>query len=195
MRKLVLSVVCFLSVSMGAHAQEWTIGTEVEVDQGKYVTLYDSFDGWDVWKVEVKSGVTCHARKFESDKRQLPYKSIFFSAGTGLALDLTREGEVYWSIHHKTSTAYAGAEFRFSGDKFPTDLEKASYVNYGDALEKNRSQLAELNIRATENITVYSSDWEYRAARVGFEQLEASIALSGITNAESRLIACRTENL
>jgi len=194
-KKMILMSGVVIGLSSNAWANDWSVGKEVEVDPGRYVTLFDSFDGWDVWKIETKSSFSCHARKFESGKRQLPYKGIFFSAGAGLGLDLTRRGEVYWAIYHKTSSSYGKAEYRFDGDRFTTDLVKASYVNYSDTLAKNRVQLDQLKARSNESLTIFTSDWEHRAVKVGYEALEAKVSLSGISKAEERLVSCGTENL
>lgn len=46
-----------------AYAQNWSIGQEREVDEGYYLKLLAVHNGWRLWRVETKSGISCMAIK------------------------------------------------------------------------------------------------------------------------------------
>jgi hypothetical protein len=164
------------STSSSANSFNWTVGQEREVDEGFYYKLLKVENGWRLWRLETRSGVTCLAVK--------PAIGLAAPVPLGVA-GLFRGGEprliLRWSDYQSQfvfdweGKDYSNDEvqIRVPGSKFWSDAR--SNAVYSD------KQRLEVSI----------SSWEYPAIHVGYHEAKGVFDLTGLDAMREQIARCQ----
>lgn len=151
---------------------QWRVGQEREVDEGYYLKLTDSFQGWRIWRTETRNGVRCQAIKSaiglphpepvgvqDMFYRGTPYLRVSRGYRAPFGLDL--RGRWGW-----------GGKWRVVGERFWND------------------ELAWDDLEDGTRIEIHLETWEYDAVKVGLERERGVIDLAGLDDVISKLANC-----
>lgn len=170
MRSLLLFALASLVASPCA-AQSWSIGQEREVDEGYYLKLLSTQNGWRIWQVDTKEGKSCRAIK-SSAGRPHPNPVGVAAAFYGGTPFLT----VYIGYQDKVSYGWQGAhlqgervKFREPGARFWEEWK------YDTDLAPWSGKKIELNIVTYEYPAIYEGRVEENAI-FDLTGLDAAIA-------------------
>jgi hypothetical protein len=156
--------------------QTWAVGTEREVDEGVYMKVVSSEQGWRVWRIETRNGVQCRAYKSARGRAHpvpVGVNSMMDRVGTPFL-------EVYWEartakFYSEWHGAHYGgmrAKYRVPGARFweetPPDPEAVN------------EQSVELSV----------DSYEYPAIFEGKAEERANFDLTGIRWATEAIRTC-----
>jgi len=156
----------------------WPIGTEREVDEGTYMQVLASQDGWRIWRTETSAGVYCRAVKSARGRPHpipLGFHSALFRGTPFLEIgwnSYSSEMDFYWR------TTYLGnveIKYRQPGARFWEHRDNATF----DPHETGENV-----------IDVVLESWEYPELLVGKAEETATFDLDGLGWAEAEVAAC-----
>lgn len=157
---------------------QWAIGSEREVDEGVYMQVVASDQGWRVWKIETRTGVQCKAVKSAVGRpHPVPVGvSSMMARGTPFLEVLWRDDEhgfsYSWGTEHygKVRVKYRPVGARFWEERNNFDFD-------ADDLAEQR-------------LEVQLTSWEYPAILVGYAEEDAIFDLSGLEWAKGQVADC-----
>ena len=156
-------------------ASNWAIGQEREVDEGYYLKLLKTQNGWQLWRIESKSEVECRAVKSAIGRPHPVPIGATVGFGTGEPFIV-----LYWSSHsHSVNHFWEGPNFentrvevRRIGQKFWDQERKDAAYRDGDRLEVN------------------IVSWEYPEIRVGYDETRGVFDLAGLEAMRTEVASC-----
>ena len=176
----------YLSIPSFAFAQSWPVGVEREVDQGTYMSVYASQNGWRIWRIETKDGVKCEAVKSTKGRpHPVPLGVGSSLCGGTPFLSIRQEsrfgGQSYrlihvWGAKHLNKVK---VKIRKIGQKFWDEYD---------------SSIVDMDLYAEQMIQVSVSSWEYPAIYVGFAEENANFDLNGIEAAKNMIKTCSSQD-
>jgi len=179
LRDAALTLSCSIFMAHGASAQssDWRMGQEREVDEGIYMTLMSSFDGWRIWKIETSSGLDCRAIKSAAGRpHPVPVGAgAVFYRGTPFIQIMKGYRAPYrfsWGTVHWGKVR---VQYRKPGDRF------------WESMNENEDDLLHLD---GEKIEIHLTSWEYPEILVGFAEEKAVIDFSGMSKAMKAMDQC-----
>lgn len=160
--------------------QAWAVGTEREVDEGVYMKVVASEQGWRVWRIETRNGVDCRAYKSAQGRRHpvpVGVNSMMARSGTPFL-------EVYWvpalsryfSEWHTVHYGGVRSKYRLPGARF------------WEETAPDPSTVAEGSVE------VVLTSWEYPEILVGHSEERATFDFTGIKWAMETVQACNASN-
>lgn len=160
-----------------AQSSDWSAGQEQEVDEGIYMTLKSSFDGWRIWKIETRSGIECRAIKSAVGRpHPVPVGAgAVFYRGTPFIQIMKGYRSPYRFSWETVHWGKVRVQYRKAGDRF------------WESMEKSEDDLSHLD---GEKIEVHLTSWEYPELLVGFAEEKAVIDFSGMSNATRAIDEC-----
>lgn len=171
---LITALPCVLAAIPATAAEakvftSWPIGLEREVDEGYYMTLLSSRDGWRVWRIETESSVECRGIKsVQGQPHPIPLgvSVAFFGGDPFLTVYKGYQDKLryFWTAEHSGKVTVKG---RVSGEKFWKPLAGDDQNEY--YVDGRKFQI---------NVT----SWEYPAIYVGYAEQTGTMDLTGLAH-------------
>lgn len=171
-------LVLALMIGAAVLPQQWSAGVEREVDEGYYMKVLASDQGWRIWQMESRYGIRCLAIKSAIGRRHpTPIgQGFLMSRDTPfLELDWREDEGVFrysWGARH-----FGGlrAKYRAPGARFWEEGASGSF---------EPGELGE------QTIQVVIESFEYPNTGIGRSEETADFDLAGIRWAEGQARAC-----
>lgn len=190
-RKALVAATIAIAWTVPAAADQWSSGQEREVDEGYYMSVRATKDGWRIWQTETRDGTTCKAVKSAKGRpHPIPvgyaaalYKGTPFL--TVLATGAWRSVDKYrfsWSTVHSGN---ASLQVRQPGDKFwlKGDGGILDPENVGTSFDPTSLGEGELEI--------VMSSYEYPTIYRGHVEEKAIFDTTGLAWAKGQLDLCK----
>jgi hypothetical protein len=159
-------------------SQQWPVGREREVDEGTYMQVVASDQGWRIWRTEIAHGVYCRAVKSARGRPHpvpLGFQDRLFGGTPFLEIrwdGYTRHLQASWQAVY---SGRVSVKVRGEGERFWLE---------------QRNSLFPLGDLPLVPMEVVLESWEYPALLVGREEERAVFDPAGIEWAKAEVLRC-----